>query len=684
MEFPKLNTIRNFVASLGFKTQKMEVAPNAQFSRKESERVFPKINYQSISRVDMEMQSLRDAIDMARDPMHYDREALYGIYTEVEADTHLAGVLSIHTAKVLRERFEIVDSKTGKIDEEATALFKQKWFKEFRELSIKTPLWGHSLIEPIIGKKEGKPVVVKVLLAPRHHVSPERRLLLPQPYIVSSGISYEEELGRTLIELGDNYYLGTFQILAKEAIRKIYSDNDWGLHSERYGMPVTYMRTSETRPAEINKKVQSLSSLGANGFLLTDSMDEVSYLESTRGHEMYEARLKRADEKISLIIIGSASIAQEKSFVGSAEVSERIAGDFKIAQLQSIAYDVNDILIPFLINNGFNLKGKEIRFPALEEDMTEKKQEVKQEDTGVNTPPPQKKKLNNSLETCECGCDGAQRLNLADPKTPESSEYYDILEALAKLVHEGKLPEDVFQEDKFKELIDKVHEELWGNYRNNYSDADSWTIEDKKLLELVDKNIYQFSGAKSLAQLEELKNVVYEGGKLVSWTEFVKKAKQIDANYNLTYLEAERNAVQIGATMGSKWVRLEAAAEEYPYLKYVTEGDSRVRPEHAKLNGIILPLDDPFWKKFYPPNGWRCRCDVEQLAADEIGEKDISDSDKSQKAAETAIKDKYWHQNQGQTGLLFPETHQYFKNLSAEEKKQLEALAEANQQAAGI
>lgn len=44
--------------------------------------------------------------------------------------------------------------------------------------------------------------------------------------------------------------------------------------------------------------------------------------------------------------------------------------------------------------------------------------------------------------------------------------------------------------------------------------------------------------------------------------------------------------------------------------QYTTVGDSRVRPEHAALNGVKLPKDDPFWLTFWPPNGYGCRCAV--------------------------------------------------------------------------
>lgn len=35
-----------------------------------------------------------------------------------------------------------------------------------------------------------------------------------------------------------------------------------------------------------------------------------------------------------------------------------------------------------------------------------------------------------------------------------------------------------------------------------------------------------------------------------------------------------------------------------------------MRDAHAKLDGIIKPIDDAFWDRWYPPSDWRCRCDV--------------------------------------------------------------------------
>ena len=48
-------------------------------------------------------------------------------------------------------------------------------------------------------------------------------------------------------------------------------------------------------------------------------------------------------------------------------------------------------------------------------------------------------------------------------------------------------------------------------------------------------------------------------------------------------------------------------------LQYRTQRDEKVRPEHAALDRVTLPMSDPFWQEYYPPNGWNCRCTVVQV-----------------------------------------------------------------------
>ena len=64
--------------------------------------------------------------------------------------------------------------------------------------------------------------------------------------------------------------------------------------------------------------------------------------------------------------------------------------------------------------------------------------------------------------------------------------------------------------------------------------------------------------------------------------------------------------------MAAKWEQFTEDGDRYN-LQYRTAGDDKVRPEHAALNGVTRPMNDPFWETYYPPNGWNCRCTVVQV-----------------------------------------------------------------------
>ena len=54
-----------------------------------------------------------------------------------------------------------------------------------------------------------------------------------------------------------------------------------------------------------------------------------------------------------------------------------------------------------------------------------------------------------------------------------------------------------------------------------------------------------------------------------------------------------------------------------PYLVYHAIGDENTRPEHKALDGMVLPVDDPFWKSHYPPWDYGCRCTVSGVTKSE-------------------------------------------------------------------
>jgi hypothetical protein len=63
----------------------------------------------------------------------------------------------------------------------------------------------------------------------------------------------------------------------------------------------------------------------------------------------------------------------------------------------------------------------------------------------------------------------------------------------------------------------------------------------------------------------------------------------------------------------------------FPYLRAFTVGDERVRhppksahSDHRAWDGIILPVEHPFWSIYWTPLGFRCRCDIVQMSRSEL------------------------------------------------------------------
>jgi len=64
----------------------------------------------------------------------------------------------------------------------------------------------------------------------------------------------------------------------------------------------------------------------------------------------------------------------------------------------------------------------------------------------------------------------------------------------------------------------------------------------------------------------------------------------------------------------------------FPFWRYQTAQDDRVRDTHAALDGVILPANDPFWDTHFPPWGFNCRCSIVPLTEADAAEIDAAES----------------------------------------------------------
>lgn len=234
--------------------------------------------------------------------------------------------------------------------------------------------------------------------------------------------------------------------------------------------------------------------------------------------------------------------------------------------------------------------------------------------------------------------------------------------------------------DELKQLLEKIVRQVWKNkamprqidkalasffaseywkgieqgYGLKLEDLD-FTSPDYTMLRKLELDVFQFSSAKTYQQLKAISQALLdENGVLRSFSQFRIAAAEVNNQFVNQWLQAEYQYAVASAQSASQWQQIQATKDVLPLLKYVTAGDERVREEHRDLEDVVRPVDDDFWNIYYPPNGWNCRCDVQQLDSGSITP--------LEKISYPDIKPIFRY-NPGKQGFAFPPGHPYYDGL---------------------
>ena len=182
----------------------------------------------------------------------------------------------------------------------------------------------------------------------------------------------------------------------------------------------------------------------------------------------------------------------------------------------------------------------------------------------------------------------------------------------------------LFHEKGSQLRIDILAEQPAQDFINTHADALNSSFRQVKMSDTMRQRLqrsnYIFSGIKTFHELNEaFPSLIDENGDRKPFEQFLNDVQKIDRTYNRNYLRAEYNFCHASATMAAKWEQFEEDEDRYN-LQYRTANDDKVRPEHAALDRVTLPMSDSFWKTYYPPNGWNCRCTVVQVRKEKYEE----------------------------------------------------------------
>jgi len=199
-----------------------------------------------------------------------------------------------------------------------------------------------------------------------------------------------------------------------------------------------------------------------------------------------------------------------------------------------------------------------------------------------------------------------------NPTIFTEQEYNDFLTG----VYYGSITKENLPENFYLKNAEFIKAGLYKGLGNKTVEA-AFNTPDWVLTNEMRTNIYYFSGAKTYQEHRFLSELVVDSsGNVVPFSEYKKLALKLLKDYNEAYLGAERDTALASGRSASDWQTIQEDKDLYSKLQYQTVGDKRVRPTHAKLDGITKPVNSQFWDVYFPPNGWRCRCTVIQLLGD--------------------------------------------------------------------
>lgn len=314
------------------------------------------------------------ALRIAESAENPDRTELIRIFNNVEIDGHISGITNSIKNKIKRKEFMVVNPD-GSEDEDATRILEKEWFFRYLDWNIEAPFFGFSLIELGDMIDDGFP---KIQLVPRVNVVPDVKKVKFDTMRFSQGmkaIDYTKPpYSDWTVFIGTQKGLGLYNIIAPTAIAKKHVMAAMWEYTEIFGMPIRQGMTDIHDPDRRLNMERMLDNMGSAAWGVFDRDDEIQLVESVDSDaSVFLDPIKLANDEISKTLMGSTGMMDEKSFVGSAEVQERLFSELIVSYQRQIMFDMNNKLMPIMTRLGIFKEGQRFKWKQEESLTTQEK-----------------------------------------------------------------------------------------------------------------------------------------------------------------------------------------------------------------------------------------------------------------------------------------------------------------------
>jgi len=663
-----------------------------------------KPNTRSVSNIDTWRTALK-AADRGK------RERLYDLYEDLLIDNVLSSAVDKRITAITNSEVAFTD-KSGKPNPVMDTLIETPEFEEIITEILNAKFWGKTVLELSFITEKVVPYLI-----PRTNVRVDLGLVVVNP-ADETGIPYRDN--DFFLEAGSDKDYGLILKSAPYVIYKRGGFGDWAQFTEIFGMPFRLGKYSSHDEDGRSVLEQALEKQGSAAYMVIPKETEIELIASTTNANgmLYDKLRGACNEEILVGILGQTMTTLNGSSKSQSETHMDVEESKHKADRRFVQRILNTKLIPMLEKRGYPVTGGYFSFPEAGETLsTTEKVTVydglinklhlnideaflyetfsvpKGADKPAPPPPdPSKTGLGYHFDTeeeqgflkklfsffsvapahqagaCSCGGDHLTSINLASAEVDN--------DALLHRVASGN--STFFDVELFQSTATTLLDALHNGFAQKKFVGIAYGFEPDALKTAMELNIFRFSATKTVAEVYEL-NKAFRTSK--NFEEFSQKASGITNIFNKQWLQTEYDTAYLTAESSATYYRLKEQTDLFPYWMYATVGDAKVRPEHAELNGLMLPANDERWNSIYPPNGWRCRCYIVPKMRSEF-EGEAQSLAQNRKTVDSYMKSPEWKMNASQgfdvnraiTGEVFTKNQQYIRKFPNASSNKLNSM----------
>lgn len=589
-------------------------------------------------------------------------KTLFDLFDDLLIDGILSDAIEKRVHAVTNSAVTFQDTNGMEVPEMITMIDSEA-FEELLKTIIDSVFWGRSG-----GEFAFSETGFTFTPIPPKHIRPENKVIILQD-TDDTGIPYE----------GDNHLLiigkpRKFGLLLKAAPYVIWKRGGFGDYAqwlELFGMPQRVGKYSSYDPESRRLLEQALEMAGSAPWVVIPKETDVETTSNSGGGsgDSYDGFRRACNEEVLITILGQTltTTQNETGARSLGEVHKEVEEGKNRADIRFVQRILNQFVVPLLEARGYPVKGGKFVFPEAATELSvadvmqlsdiieipaqflHDKYSIPMPENGEpiarRTPAPAPMML-EAEEPEEDNTDDEPDPKKPNPKKPVKNSDLGFKERVFRFFvaapqggasSTGTLTlNDDFDNRIIGAAVSGVFflPELFGFISQDLiaaldakpvKNADlgfAYGYQNDAFRTAQEMNVFHFSAAKTLAELQELNRIYQES---TSFDDFRKKASGVVKTFNEKWQKTEWQSATLISESTANYNRLNLKKKLFPVWQYKTVGDDKVRPEHRLIDDIMIPADDPRWNKIFPPNGWKCRCYVVPKMRHEVSESQISE-----------------------------------------------------------